>query len=154
MTAALRWCWAGCCPGWPPQPEPPSVRLSGPLAGLSKTIATPLTAGTRLDFELTLSGCRNETPSARIWVDANRDGQMDAEEEIHPLARERTVWRGTYQLPGNTSEEIAFRAVVEANAGCRWRLRVWSDKPRRHLVYEQVDRLQRAKERIIGWCQG
>ena len=111
-------------------------------------------AGTRLDFELTLSGCKKEAPTARIWVDANRDGQMDAEEEIRPLQKERLTWRGTYQLPGETSRQIGFRVVMEGSVGCRWRLRVWSDQPRRHMVYEQVDRMQRASERVIGWCEG
>ena len=132
-------------------PPLPALRPKPPPA---KKAPTEGEAGTRLDFELTLSGCRNDAPAARVWVDANRDGQMDAEEEIRPLQRERLTWRGTYQLPGDTSRQIGFRVLVEASVGCRWRLRVWSDRPRRHMVYEQVDRMQRATERVIGWCEG
>jgi len=145
----------------PPRPKrskkaapPPSVKLSGALARPAPAAPEPDANVTRLDFEFTLTGHRGEAPRVRIWVDANRDGQMDAEEQVRPLQRERTTWRGSYMLPGGTSREIGFRVIVSANPGTRWRLRVFSDRPRRHMVHQQVDRMQRAEERIIGWCSG
>ena len=108
---------------------------------------------TRLRFQLILSGNRStKDANVRIWVDADEDGNMENSEQIGGVVSSGKSWRGSTEISRADAKGVPFLVRFHASPGTRWRLRVQSDRPRRHVVYEQSDRTQRAEERIIGWC--
>ncbi|GEM_PF-2349326 len=150
-----------------PASEPDATRLAGedkrhrqsgrvrlPARPKRPTPSAKKTVGTRLDFEFQLRGHTGKSaPSARIWVDVNADGEMQYDEEITDLETKPGTWRGTRHLDVESAEGVGFLVKFEASSGARWRLRVWSSLPRRHLVFEQKDRLHEDNGRVIGWCK-
>ena len=109
---------------------------------------------THLDFEFRLSRVgRTQQPTVRIWVDEDSDGRMDHNEEVTPLRQDAMMWRGRKGVASESAEGIAFLVRFRAAPGARWRLRVWSDTPDRHLVYEDADTVAEESGRIIGWCR-
>jgi len=107
-----------------------------------------------LDFEFRLSRVgRDKQPTVRIWVDEDSDGRMDHNEEVSPMRQDGMMWRGRKAIQRDSAEGIAFLVRFHATPGARWRLRVWSDAPDRHLVYEETDSTAEEAGRIIGWCR-
>ena len=112
----------------PPRPKrskkaapPPSVKLSGALARPAPAAPEPDANVTRLDFEFTLTGHRGEAPRVRIWVDANRDGQMDASTRAY-IAFSPAVISGSStsaRTPGHRNRPAALVRHLYDRCGAR-----------------------------------
>ncbi len=112
------------------------------------------TVATHVDFEFRLSRqARDQPAKVQIWVDEDHDGNMAHNELVNPLRQDGMVWRGRKAIGAESAEGVAFLVRYNASEGARWRLRVWSDQPDRHLVYEESDTVTDSAGRVIGWCR-
>ena len=81
------------------------------------------------------------------------DGAADeALVEVTPFEREGAIWRGEAYLAGFSAEGVPWQLTVTGLVGHEWLLRIWCDRPRRHLVVDARGTLGRARERLTGTC--
>ncbi len=108
-----------------------------------------------LEFAFTLTEPTDRHKAkVQIWVDANGDQVMDAEEEVTPLVRSGRGWRGSYALEVASVDRVGFLVRYTGAVGSQWALTVWCDQPKRHEVYREKDTVRADQGRIIGWCRG
>ncbi len=106
-----------------------------------------------LVFGFRLDGHQGADPTVRIWVDANGDQQLDAQEEVKPLLREGLQWFGSFALDDALVDGTSFILKYSASVGTRWHLDVaLAGEPPRQ-VYSETDRVTASEGRIIGRCR-
>lgn len=104
----------------------------------------------KLVFGFRLEGHQGADPTVRIWVDANGDQQLDAQEEVQPLLREGMQWFGSFALDDALVEGTSFVVRYTASVGTRWHLDVALDGEPPRQVYSENDRVTASDGRIIG----
>lgn len=123
-------------------PASPRSKPSGPQPALARLTAEAVLVGTEA-----MKGAK-----ARLSL-GSADGARDEQlVDVTPFERDGATWRGEAFLAGFLAEGVPWQLTISGAVGGAWRLRIWCDRPRPHLVVDAGGKLARARQRLSGVC--